>query len=82
METSEEKSCCENKKPCCLCEKMGGVFIVLIGVAILLGALDVLSKTMLEDKDVCVRRLREGYEFFKSMAQRRSDLKAAKAAAV
>jgi hopanoid biosynthesis associated radical SAM protein HpnJ len=38
-------------------------------------------KTMLEDKDVCVRRLREGYEFFKSMAQRRSDLKAAKAAA-
>jgi len=39
-------------------------------------------KTMLEDKDVCVRRLREGYEFFKSMAQRRSDLEAAKAAAV
>ena len=39
-------------------------------------------KTMLEDKDVCVRRLREGYEFFKSMAQRRSDLKAAKATAV
>ena len=38
-------------------------------------------KTMLEDKDVCVRRLREGYEFFKSMAQRRSDLSAAKAAA-
>ena len=44
METSEEKNCCENKKPCCLCEKMGGVFIVLIGVAILLGALDVLSE--------------------------------------
>jgi hopanoid biosynthesis associated radical SAM protein HpnJ len=38
-------------------------------------------RTMLEDKDVCVRRLREGYEFFKSMAQRRSDLEAAKAAA-
>lgn len=37
-------------------------------------------KTMLEDKDVCVRRLREGYEFFKSMAQRRSDLAAARAA--
>jgi len=36
-------------------------------------------KTMLEDKDVCVRRLREGYEFFKSMAQRRTDLAAAKA---
>jgi hypothetical protein len=33
---------------------------------------------MLEDKDVCVRRLREGYEFFKSMAQRRNDLVAAK----
>ena len=38
-------------------------------------------KTMLEDKDVLVRRLREGYEFFKSMAQRRDDLAAAKAAA-
>ncbi len=38
-------------------------------------------KTMLEDKDVCVRRLREGYEFFKSMAQRRTDLAAAQAAA-
>jgi len=37
-------------------------------------------KTMLEDKDVCVRRLREGYEFFKSMAQRRTDLAAARAA--
>ena len=36
-------------------------------------------KTMLEDKDVFVRRCREGYEFFKSMAQRRSDLEAAKA---
>jgi hypothetical protein len=31
---------------------------------------------MLEDKAVCVRRLRDGYEFFKSMAQRRSDLEA------
>ena len=38
-------------------------------------------KTKLEDKDVCVRRLREGYEFFKSMAQRRSDLAVSKAAA-
>ena len=28
-------------------------------------------KTMLEDKEVCVRRLREGYEFFRTMAQRR-----------
>lgn len=35
-------------------------------------------RTMLEDKDVFVRRCREGYEFFKSMAQRRSDLAAAK----
>jgi hypothetical protein len=31
-------------------------------------------KTMLADRDVCVRRLREGYEFFRSMAQRRNDL--------
>ena len=38
-------------------------------------------KTMLEDKEVCVRRLREGYEFFKSMAQRRNDLEAARTAA-
>ena len=37
-------------------------------------------KTMLEDKEVCVRRLREGYEFFKSMAQRRNDLEAARSA--
>ena len=37
-------------------------------------------KTMLEDKDVCVRRLREGYEFFRTMAQRRSDLAASKSA--
>lgn len=37
-------------------------------------------KTMLEDKDVCVRRCREGFEFFKSMAQRRNDLEAAKSA--
>ena len=43
METSEEKNSYENKKPCCLCQKMGGVFIVLIGVAILLGALEVIS---------------------------------------
>jgi hopanoid biosynthesis associated radical SAM protein HpnJ len=31
-------------------------------------------KTMLEDKDVCVRRLREGWEFFSTMRQRRKDL--------
>jgi hopanoid biosynthesis associated radical SAM protein HpnJ len=35
-------------------------------------------KTMLEDRDVLVRRCREGYEFFKSLKQRRSDLEAAK----
>jgi hopanoid biosynthesis associated radical SAM protein HpnJ len=35
-------------------------------------------KTMLEDKDVLVRRCREGYEFFRSMAQRRSDLEASR----
>src|ERR1700747_602398 len=37
-------------------------------------------KTMLEDKDVCVRRLREGYEFFKSLRQRKVDLAAAQLA--
>jgi hypothetical protein len=35
---------------------------------------------MLEDKDVCVRRLREGYEFFTTMAQRRNDMATAKSA--
>jgi hypothetical protein len=43
METSEEKKCCENNQRSCLCCKMPGVFIALIGVAVLLGALDVLS---------------------------------------
>jgi hopanoid biosynthesis associated radical SAM protein HpnJ len=38
-------------------------------------------KTMLEDKDVCVRRLREGYEFFRSLRQRKADLAASQAAA-
>ena len=38
-------------------------------------------KTMLEDKDVLVRRCREGYEFFKSLKQRKGDLEAAKGAA-
>ena len=47
METSGDNKSCEVKKPCCLCEKMGGMLIILIGVAILLGELDVLSeKTM------------------------------------
>ena len=30
-------------------------------------------KTMLEDKDVCIRRCREGFEFFKSLRQRNVD---------
>jgi hopanoid biosynthesis associated radical SAM protein HpnJ len=30
-------------------------------------------KTMLEDKDVLVRRSREGFEFFKNLAQRKAD---------
>src|SRR5439155_6146699 len=38
-------------------------------------------KTMLEDKDVLVRRCREGYEFFKSLRQRKEDLAASQAAA-
>jgi hopanoid biosynthesis associated radical SAM protein HpnJ len=39
-------------------------------------------KTMLEDKDVFVRRCREGYEFFKSLKQRKEDLEAARNAGV
>jgi len=39
-------------------------------------------KTMLEDKDVFVRRCREGYEFFKSLRERKADLAASRAAAV
>jgi hopanoid biosynthesis associated radical SAM protein HpnJ len=38
-------------------------------------------RTMLEDKDVCVRRLREGYEFFRSMAARRSGAASAEGSA-
>ena len=38
-------------------------------------------KTMLEDKDVMVRRCREGYEFFKSLRQRKVDLAASRGAA-
>jgi hypothetical protein len=43
METTEEKKCCENKTCRCPCHKMGGVFILLIGVAILLRELDVFT---------------------------------------
>ena len=42
METTEEKKC-ETKKCGCFCHKMPGVGIVLVGVAVLLRALDVLS---------------------------------------
>lgn len=38
-------------------------------------------KTMLEDKDVFVRRCREGFEFFKSLRQRKESLVSARAAA-
>src|SRR5437879_13824427 len=38
-------------------------------------------KTMLEDKDVFVRRCREGFEFFKSLRQRKEDLEASRNAA-
>ena len=43
METTEEKKCCETKKGCCFCRMMPGVLIILIGVTILLGALDVIN---------------------------------------
>jgi len=43
METAEEKKCCETKKCGCCCHKMCGVFIVIIGVLVLLRALDVLA---------------------------------------
>src|SRR5260370_19837167 len=38
-------------------------------------------KTMLEDKDVMVRRCREGYEFFKSLRHRKEDLESARTSA-
>ena len=37
-------------------------------------------KTMLEDKDMMVRRCREGFEFFKSLKQRKQDMAASRAA--
>ena len=36
--------------------------------------------TPLQESDACVRRLREGYEFFKTMSQRRDDLQTSRAA--
>ena len=38
-------------------------------------------KTMLDDKYVFVRRCRAGYEFFKSLRQRKVDLAAARSGA-
>ena len=47
MEPTDEKKCCETKKRCCICSKMPGVFIILIGVLMLLVNLDVIhDKTM------------------------------------
>ena len=43
METSEDKKCCETKKCGCFCHKMPGLIIVVIGVLVLLRALDVLA---------------------------------------
>jgi hypothetical protein len=42
METCECQP--DDKKSCCLCRKIPGVFIVLIGVTLLLAALDVISR--------------------------------------
>ena len=38
-------------------------------------------KTMLEDKDVCIRRCRKGFEFFKSLRQHKVDLAASRSVA-
>lgn len=38
-------------------------------------------KTMLADRDIFVRRVREGYEFFRSLKQRRDDLEASQVSA-
>lgn len=35
-----------------------------------------IMKTMLQDKDVFVRRVREGFEFFRTMSQRRKEVRA------
>jgi len=41
-ETTEKKYC-ETKKCCCFCHKVPGILVILIGVAILLGALEVIT---------------------------------------
>ncbi len=38
-------------------------------------------KTMLKDKDVFIRGVREGYEFLKSLRQRKEDLAVARSVA-
>jgi hypothetical protein len=38
-------------------------------------------KTLLEDKDVCIRRCREGFKFFKRLRQRKEDLAASRSVA-
>ncbi len=43
METTDEKKCCESGKCGCPCHKMPGVFLVLLGVAILLTGLEWVS---------------------------------------
>jgi hypothetical protein len=43
--TTEQTKSAESQKCACFCHKMPGVFVVLIGVAILLRALSVLSTT-------------------------------------
>jgi len=43
METTDEKKCCETKKCCCFCHKMPGLLVVIIGVLVLLRALEVLE---------------------------------------
>jgi hypothetical protein len=43
METPEGKQCCEKKKCGCFCHKMDGIFWIVIGVIVLLKALDVLK---------------------------------------
>ena len=45
METTEEKKVSESNKCTCFCHKIPGVFVVLVGVVVLLRALNVLGHT-------------------------------------
>jgi len=51
METSEEKKYCETKKCGCCCHKMGGLFIVLLGVILLLVNLDLIGDKSIGNMD-------------------------------